>query len=204
MTIFFDLDGTLIDCKERLYRLFVDLTQSQKISFEEYWQLKRTMFDHDWILSKIFNYSDEQLAIFHESWMKLIESKEYLKFNKLFDYTIPLLENVRQYQLYIIAARQYEERILDEISTLGIQNYFQGILVSNQKRSKDEIIIERGINTQPEDLFIGDTGIDILAGKKLNIRTVGVLSGFRGYESLAKHHPDYIITNISEMNKIIV
>jgi phosphoglycolate phosphatase len=203
LTIFFDLDGTLIDGKERLYRLFIDLTQNLKVSSEEYWQLKRAMFDHDWILSNLFNYSDIQLANFHETWLELIESEKYLKFNKLFDYTIPLLNKFKKYPLYIVTSRQLEQSVLDEISKMGILNYFRDILVTKKNQTKKELITER-INTYPSDIIVGDTGIDILTGKNLNIRTVAVLSGFRGYEALINYHPDYIINNISELEKLVL
>ena len=36
MNIFFDLDGTLLDSKERLYYLFQHLVPECKFSFEEY------------------------------------------------------------------------------------------------------------------------------------------------------------------------
>ena len=38
--IFFDLDGTLIDCKKRLYNLFTDLAPSHGLTFEDYASLK--------------------------------------------------------------------------------------------------------------------------------------------------------------------
>jgi phosphoglycolate phosphatase len=204
VNIFFDLDGTLVDGQDRLYQLFVDLTKNNKISFNEYWRLKRSMFDHEWILTKIFDYSEKEWSIFCKRWLELIETDAYLKYNRLFDYTIPTLENLKKHNLYIITARQYKEKTLEEIERMNIRKYFCDILITKEKLRKDELIIEKGIHTYPEDFFIGDTGIDILAGKKLNMRTIAVLSGFRGYESLVKYQPDRILTNISELNKIII
>lgn len=204
MNIFFDFDGTLIDCKERLYRLFADLTKSNKISIEDYWRLKRSMLDHDWILTNIFKYSDRQLSSFKDNWMDLIESEEYLNYNQLFDYTIPTLRSLGKHKLYLVTARQYEDKVIKEIIKFGIQQYFLEVLVSNHGKSKFELIIEMGVNISAEDFFVGDTEIDILTGKKLNISTVSVFSGFRGYESLLTYKPDYMISNISEIGKIIL
>ena len=39
--IFFDLDGTLIDCSWRLYNLFQELNSASKLSYEKYWEINR-------------------------------------------------------------------------------------------------------------------------------------------------------------------
>ena len=41
MKIFFDLDGTLINSKMRLYSLFQELVSASNLSFDEYWNLKK-------------------------------------------------------------------------------------------------------------------------------------------------------------------
>ena len=46
------------------------------------------------------------------------------------------------------------------------------------------------------DLFVGDTGIDINTAKLINIKSIAVLSGFRNKSILEQYNPDYIENDI--------
>jgi len=53
--VFFDLDGTLPDSRERLYRLFCELVPESRLSFDKYWALKRRKQDHKTILASLYH-----------------------------------------------------------------------------------------------------------------------------------------------------
>ena len=53
INIFFDLDGTLIDASERLYKLFIDLIPDCKLTKQEYWSLKRQNIKHKTIIENL-------------------------------------------------------------------------------------------------------------------------------------------------------
>ena len=55
--LFFDFDGTIVDSKVRLYKLFCELCIDNKFSFNDYWELKRESLTQAEILKKYFNYS---------------------------------------------------------------------------------------------------------------------------------------------------
>ena len=42
----FDLDGTIIDSSERMYRLFCKLVPQCRLTKEEYWEYKRNKGNH--------------------------------------------------------------------------------------------------------------------------------------------------------------
>ena len=46
MNIFFDLDGTLIDSKLRLYSLFQKLVPESILTYDEYWKYKMNKISH--------------------------------------------------------------------------------------------------------------------------------------------------------------
>ena len=62
MNIFFDLDGTLIDSRLRLYKLFQDLVSSSNLTFSDYWNLKRNKISHKKILTTKFAYSEKDFC----------------------------------------------------------------------------------------------------------------------------------------------
>ena len=51
--------------------------------------------------------------------------------------------------------------------------------------------------------FIGDTGVDVMAGKALGMHTIAVLSGFRERTILEGYAPDYIFNDISDIKLML-
>jgi 2-phosphoglycolate phosphatase len=52
-------------------------------------------------------------------------------------------------------------------------------------------------------VYVGDTRVDIRAGKAAGMRTVGVLTGFDDYGALKREKPDAILNSIAQMDKAI-
>jgi phosphoglycolate phosphatase len=67
LNLFLDLDGTLLDSKKRLYKLFDFLVPESDLSYEDYWNLKRNAVGHVDILKDKFNYSDRSIEEFSNS-----------------------------------------------------------------------------------------------------------------------------------------
>ena len=53
-------------------------------------------------------------------------------------------------------------------------------------------------------VYVGDTRVDIRAGKAANMGTVGVLTGFDDYDVLKNETPDAIINSIAQLSEILV
>lgn len=205
MNIFFDIDGTLWDSQDRLYSLFCDLVPKNTLSKVEYWSLKRAKITNEDILRKYFSYSEDDVKIFTSNWMSLIETPEYLRKDILFPFTINTLKDLNQcgYNIYYVTLRQFADRVLAEISEKGIDIYCKKCLVSEAKTSKETLVKNSGISLSESDIFVGDTGIDIMTGKVLGIRTVAVLSGFRNKQILTEYSPNIIINDISGLKSLL-
>src|SRR4029077_58205 len=50
---------------------------------------------------------------------------------------------------------------------------------------------------------IGDTPRDIACGKALGARTIAVATGTWNRDKLAKHHPDFLIDDFADVNRLI-
>ena len=53
-------------------------------------------------------------------------------------------------------------------------------------------------------VYIGDTRVDIRAGKAAGMKTVGVLTGFDDYDALKKERPDAIIDSIAQLSETLM
>ncbi|HCM35228.1 HAD hydrolase-like protein [Chryseobacterium sp.] len=200
MNIFFDLDGTLIDSRPRLYQLFQSLVLNSELSFHQYWDLKRDKISHKEILLSKFNYSNEQYNNFEKKWMSEIELEKWLQLDTPFEGIVDLLMRLsKNHSLFVVTARQSESTALSQIKSFGWENIFTKVLVTQQQQEKHSLIKDT-VEITPEDWFIGDTGKDIQTGKLLGIRTAAVLSGFLSKKSLLSYQPDIIINTVLDLN----
>tara|TARA_B110001452_G_C15226378_1_gene425053 strand:+ start:1333 stop:1941 length:609 start_codon:yes stop_codon:yes gene_type:complete len=200
MNVFFDLDGTLIDSRLRLYQLFQDLVSNSNLTFSDYWDLKRNKINHKKILTTNFAYTEKDLLLFEDKWMKKIENEKYLDLDTPFLDTTSFLNGLASsHKLFVITARQFEKSALNQIIKLGWENIFSMVLVTKQKKDKYSLIKDN-VTLTPDDWIIGDSGIDIITGKLLKINTAAVLSGFLNKKQLSLYQPNVILNNVINFN----
>lgn len=203
INIFFDLDGTLIDASERLYKLFIDLIPYCKLTKQEYWSLKRQNIKHKTIIENFcsnYNFDD-----FESKWLNNIENINYLSYDKIFDDTINILQYLtlsKKYNLYLLTARQSKENLYKELTKFQILNFFKNIFITKQKYTKTEIINQQFFNLSNDDFIVGDTINDILCGKELNIKTIALTNGFINKNILEKYQPNYLCNTLTELKNI--
>lgn len=212
INIFFDLDGTLIDASERLYKLFIDLIPDCKLTKQEYWSLKRQNIKHKTIIENFFsncnNCNNFNFDDFERKWLNNIENIQYLRYDKIFDDTINILQYLtlsKKYNLYLLTARQSKENLYKELQKFQLLNYFENfknVFITEQKYTKTEIINQQFFNLSNDDFIVGDTINDILCGKELNIKTIALTNGFINKNILEKYQPNYLCNTLTELKNI--
>ena len=119
--IFFDLDGTLINAGKRMYSLFQFLVPQSKLTYSEYWDLKRHKVNHQMILQQRFGYDEERFKVFEKEWLSLIETDEYLAMDTIYPNVPEMLSELQKdYTLYVVTARQYKQKTLGQLQALGL------------------------------------------------------------------------------------
>ena len=193
----FDLDGTLVDASERLYKLFQFLVPESKLTKKEYWDFKRDKVGHQMILERLFpNHSFDE---FNKRWLGLIEAPEYLAMDSLYPDTIETLERLGQNcELVLLTARQSKENLFAELERLEIKKYFSKILVTEAKTDKAALL--GGLDFCGEDFFVSDMGKDIAVGNAAGLRTIAVTHGFMSGERLAEYKPARLVGELGELS----
>jgi len=206
MNLFLDLDGTLVDCRRRLYTLFVDLLAHDAMSCEEYWAIKSERMTQAELLKSRFGYDDKMASKFKARWMDLIESEEYLQLDTPFPFSLDFLRACRhRADVYIVTARQHPDIAERQIRNFGFAEFVKDLVVCGPGNSKSQAILACGISFNPADYFIGDTGEDVRAGKRLGVKTVAVTSGVLSEAVLREYEPDEIVENlgVARLSKIL-
>jgi phosphoglycolate phosphatase len=205
MNIVFDLDGTLINSKFRLYKLFQDLTPKSNLNFDEYWKLKKNKISNENILKLYFGYNQIDVDRFCSDWMNLIESPSYLSLDRGFAGVQQALEKLHGHlNLYVCTARQLRQPVLDQLSSLNLLDFFEHVMVTEQRQSKEFLIMNGVPELCANDWIVGDTGKDIEVGKILNMKTCGVLSGFLSSAVLQKYQPDLMINSVADFPSAVI
>jgi len=198
MKIFLDFDGTLIDSRQRLYYLFQRLVPNSKLSFEEYWVLKRNGNSHELLFKRFFPTNDYEM--FEQSWMQLIETKEFLDLDFPYVNVSGYLANLKKdNNLYLVTSRQFIEGVVYQLKRFEWDMFFDDVLVTKQKFRKEDLV-KSVMSPGEKGCMIGDTGKDIQTAKNLGLFSVGVYSGFLSREILVKYQPDILKSCITEFN----
>jgi len=191
--LIFDLDGTLIDSRTRLYRLFQALVPTSNLSHDAYWQFKRDGWSNQTILAREVGVEPAAIKRFVTEWMVRIEAPEFLALDQNIPGVHDALDRLGgQARLHVCTARQDRRSALEQLERHRLLDYFEAVLVTEQRLDKAALIAAVP-HLSADDWIIGDTGKDVQTGRSLGIRTCAVLSGFLSEKKLLAYNPDIII-----------
>jgi phosphoglycolate phosphatase len=196
---FLDLDGTLLDPRRRLYSLFRELAPAAPWSFDDYWRMKRDQITQRQLLVEHLRYTTDQVERFRVAWLDKVEELARLELDVPFDGVSGFLANAsKQVALYLVTARQFSDRALAQVRRWGWECHFCDVMVTGGRRSKVETVRSR-VTPVAGDVWVGDTGEDVLAGKELGMRTVAVTCGLLSELALRGYHPDLVLDSVVEL-----
>lgn len=104
----------------------------------------------------------------------------------------------------VTGRRTQGERKWLELRRLNIRRFIDAMVTAAEappKPAPDGLIKcmkELGLSAK-ECVFIGDSRIDVMAGKKAGVRTVALHTGVASKELLAEQGPDYILSDLNSL-----
>lgn len=202
MTIFLDLDGTILEVSGRFYAVYKNLMEEggyKTLSKKLYWRLKRDKCPE----KKIIRKSNATVAFFkryNPERIRLLEDIEYLKHDRIIRGALKTLKRLKkENKLVLVTVRANRNSLLKELCLLKIRRFFDEILVApagkEPWKTKVKLIKDKRYVLR-DAVFIGDTEIDILAAKALKVKSIAVLSGLRSKKVLKAYKPDRLINSI--------
>jgi len=114
-----------------------------------------------------------------------------------------------RYPMSVVSARD-ERGTMRFLEKFDLPKYFDAVITGlSAKRTKpypDPILLAaQKMGVKPEEcLMIGDTTVDVRAGKSAGAQTVGVLCGFGEKDELLRMGADYILNNTAELEDILL
>jgi len=206
--ILFDLDGPILDVKERyyfVYRNFVTAYGGTPLPLNEYWEQKRMNAP----LEKLLELSNcPGLVAEHKKYLSQHrEELSSLKLDKLQSKTLEVLNLLsKKYKLYLITLRRNKENLARQLQELGLLPFFTEVLSvvpsrEDQWKHKVDLLSKLHLPTEA-GIIIGDTPTEILAAKKTGLTSIAVSNGIRTAEILRQAEPNLVVGDIGDLQSL--
>jgi len=212
--LLFDLDGTLIDSRD-------DLADSVNLMLSEL-NLGNLPVEtiYRFIGEGVFNLVNRSISASLERESELefsnhgvevfrqIYAENCLIKTKLYEGVAEILDELGDYQKAVITNKPWNFSV-KILKGLGILHHFKivcgGDTFAERKPSAIPLIqTGKSLNCLPDEcLMIGDSWVDIEAGKNANLKTCGCVFGFRGQSELEKAGADFLIDRFSDLKQLL-
>jgi len=204
--IIFDFDGVLADTFDTFYPLIQDGMKEigMGISPQQY----RDLFKDN--VHKGFENligDEKKLSRFLEFRSVHYDRYYYANENgaKLFPDAKKFIREINKKFTLAIASSGKQDNIKSLLADNGIENAFR-LICADSSHSKVGMLqhILNKVDTEPVCTFlITDTTGDVLAGKSVGLKTIGVTWGFQDRQTLAKANADFLVSNFDELSELL-
>ena len=216
--IMFDLDGTIIDSVKIYYRIVQAVLDKLGLPGVSTAQIQKANQSGTFLWEKLFPASmfGNHPQLKDEAWAIARQIAP-----EMFNGQVQLLPGVKEI-LQLTAAKGFKIAVvtstprqnmpakLKPLAEAGIIHLLQEILTADdtaRKKPAADPLLEcsKRLATKTERcVYVGDTQIDIRAGKAAETGTIGVLTGFDNHEMLEKENPDAIINSLANLPEVIL
>lgn len=216
--VVFDLDGTLIDSIHVHFKVLNTAFERlglPPVSWEDAMEAaKEGRFDWDRVLSNVDQTRKDGIIAKCVEIIADIQS-EMLRANvRLIEGSVEVLRAIAETGMKIALVTSTQERYIRDklypFDEAGITHLFEVIITTDDvpvKKPAPAPLIECGrrLGLPPERIvYVGDSHVDIRAGKAAGTKTIGVLTGMDDYDALAAEQPDAILESVLDLREKII
>ncbi|MEM4643809.1 MAG: HAD-IA family hydrolase [Candidatus Methanomethylicaceae archaeon] len=209
--IVFDLDGTLVDSVDSIWRASDYVLRSngyRGLDREDVVKVMgKTIFDLFLSVEPRLS-PQEQHKLFEEyrrTYMNFIEHTKLIP--KVREVLLFLRSRRLKMAVVTTKSRENAEKIL---SFFGIRSFFDLVIgfedVREHKPSAEPIMrAAEGLGLQASELVVvGDTEVDIRAGREAGALTVAVKTGVTPLEKIIAESPNFLIESVSDLPEVLM
>jgi phosphoglycolate phosphatase len=207
MIVFLDLDGPILNTADRNFAVFchvaAELGRETTCSATKFWELKRQGLSSADIFSQCGSTSSDDNRRFTQQLLKQIEMPSWLKLDQIQPGVDDWLSTMAsQFVLVLITLRQDSQQLGRQLERLGLHRFFRSVLRANPTVGKGwelkrKLIVDSCYAAG--GLIIGDTEIDIRAGKLMGLGTIAVSCGIRDAAFLSNEQPDLLVSFLTDI-----
>lgn len=190
--IFLDLDGPLLDGRERHYHCYRSIIEKfgfKPIGIDEYWKKKRALVNRRDLLN--LSGAEEIYDAFLSIWLSMIETPEALILDKVQEGAIDCLCDWKEQgiELVLVTMRKNKLALEVQLNATGLRQFLDSVLVCDHaeggsgKANAACKLLQNEVS-KTDILWIGDTEADWDAAKSLGCRIVLVANGLRNDDYL--------------------
>lgn len=205
----FDLDGTLVDSSETIYKSTIATLEQLGISYNfSKDDLDKRIGQH---FVDIFNEFDVQVQDF-EYFIKVYKSIyfDFIDDSVLYNGVKETIEYLNQsgikVSLLTTKAQDQADLIIDHFNLRPNFSLVMGRVngIPHKPSPEPLLIICDKLNVSiAESVMVGDTELDIQCGKSAGAKTCAVSYGYRTIDQLKENKPDIIVASINDIIKLI-
>ena len=196
--LFFDLDGTLVDVRDRhycVYSLACEDAGMTPIGANDYWRRCRRGASTFNVISPE---DTAQADAFRRRWLESIEQPEFVLRDRLFP---GVEESLRQLaeagcQLVLATLRRNRTSLMLQMESLGLAPWFVQVLSPMEAADNDKAALIARCGYDAGDVVIGDSESDVAAAKSLGIASVCVTTGVRSPAYLRGLTPTHLVASV--------
>ena len=211
--VMFDLDGTLIDSINVYYKVvetvFETLNLPPVSRKQIYAAVDDGRFRWDRILPADIDTGKDEIMLRSMTLAREFFPGIFRREVDLFEGVPALLAGIHSLGVKIgIVTATPSDNMAEKKQLLdknGVTRFINTIVTNNdvpRPKPAPDALLEccRRLLVEPlHTLFVGDTGVDIRAGKAAGTKTAGVLTGFDDREILLRDRPDIILNQVTDL-----
>lgn len=205
--VLFDLDGTLINTNELIIASFLhtlDHYAPGRYKREDVLAfIGPSLYE---TFSSIQKDKAEEMITMYRTFNHQMHDELVTEYETVYETLERLAEE--GYKLGIVTTK-LRDTVIMGLKLTGLDAFFETVVtLDDVKRPKPDpepvLLALSKLGSRPEEaIMIGDNYHDILAGKNAGTKTAGVAWTIKGEESLAKHEPDFMLRQMSDLLRIL-
>ena len=184
---FVDLDGTLLDSKQRHVKVLQDVLNENgffNVNISDYLYYKECGWSTQIYLENKLQFTKLQAKKISQEWINKIENEKYLHLDKWYSDAYYFLKKLKQlsYEVIIVTARNNNVYVYNFINDSSYSKFIdEVIVVSTKNASKNKVEAVKN-KVDNNSIVIGDTEVDFSMADELNILSYILSRGFRNEE----------------------